>query len=60
MNGTNDEGADQTARGRSEVREHVRAMLQKLRDRLQAEATSVDHTVEVDREQNRSGGVNGI
>ena len=41
------------------VRQHVRQLLAKLRNKLRAATTSVDYTVEVDRDKNRSGGVDG-
>jgi hypothetical protein len=42
------------------VRQHVREMLTIMREKLRAAKASVDYTVEVDREKNRSGGVDGV
>jgi hypothetical protein len=42
------------------VREHVRQMLAKLKNKLSGAKTSLDYTVEVDREKNRSGGVDSV
>ena len=60
MNSWNGVGKDVKPEGHQAVREHVRSMLNMLREKLQAPKSSVDHTVEVDREKNRSGGIGGV
>jgi hypothetical protein len=58
MSNTNGKAA-RSGRGQA-IRDHVRSMLNVLRDRNPVREKSVDHTVEVDREKDRTKGVNGI
>jgi hypothetical protein len=48
MNRKKDDGAD------AAVRQHVRGILNRLKDKLPGTGPSIDHTVEVEREKDRS------
>jgi hypothetical protein len=59
MNDASGNSARESPKKGDYMRQHVRQMLAKLRNKLRVTTMSVDYTVEVDRDKSRSGGVDG-